>query len=332
MSPIIERLFQGARLSFEETEQLFTAILAGEIDQIRLSAILIALKVRGESVDELVGAASAAIQQALPFPRPDYPFADIVGTGGDGSNSINISTASAFLAAACGFKIAKHGNGGVTSRSGSSDLLRALGIALDKSASEARATLDELNLCFLSAPHYHRGFHSVAPVRARLKTRTIFNLLGPVLNPATPPIALIGVYDPSLLLPMAETAKRLGYQRAAIVYGAGLDEVAVHGETEVAELNNGSIKTYQLRPDLFGLTFHPLQLLVGGTPEQNCTHITALLQGKGPAAHNHAIIANVALLMRLFGHDDLRQNASQAAATLASGRAWQWVSQLRARS
>ena len=331
MSPTIDRLLQGERLSVFETEHLFHQILAGEIDQIRLSAILIALKVRGESVDELTGAANAAFRQALPFPRPDYSFADIVGTGGDGSNSINISTASAFLAAACGCKIAKHGNGGVTSRSGSSDLLRAFGIALDKPAAKARTELDELNLCFLAAPHYHRGFQFAAPVRARLKTRTIFNLLGPLLNPAKPPLALIGVYHPALLLPFAETAKRLGYQRVAIVHGAGMDEVAVHGVTEVAELKDGEISSYQLTADSFGLGQHSLQDLVGGTPQQNCGSITNLLQGHGPEAHNHAVIANVAMLMRLFGHEDLQQNARRAAATLASGRAWQVLCQLQAR-
>lgn len=332
MSSTIERLFQGAALTVQETEQLFHAILSGEIDEVRLSAILIALKVRGECADELIGAAMAALHYALPFPRPDYPFADIVGTGGDGSNSINISTASAFLAAACGFKIAKHGNGGVSSRSGSSDLLHLFGIGLDKSAAEARADLDELNLCFLAAPNYHRGFHYAAPVRQRLKTRTIFNLLGPVLNPARPPIALIGVYAATLLMPMAEAAKRLGYQRAAIVHGSGMDEVAVHGVTEVAELQDGQIHYYQLTPDSFGLNYHPLCKLAGGTPTQNGAMITTLLQGKGLEAHNHAIAANVALLMRLFGHDDLNENAGHALAILASGRAWKLVSQLRARS
>ncbi|HAO0783035.1 TPA: anthranilate phosphoribosyltransferase, partial [Escherichia coli] len=169
----------------------------------------------------------------------DYLFADIVGTGGDGSNSINISTASAFVAAACGLKVAKHGNRSVSSKSGSSDLLAAFGINLDMNADKSRQALDELGVCFLFAPKYHTGFRHAMPVRQQLKTRTLFNVLGPLINPAHPPLALIGVYSPELVLPIAETLRVLGYQRAAVVHSGGMDEVSLHAPTIVAELHDG---------------------------------------------------------------------------------------------
>jgi anthranilate phosphoribosyltransferase len=271
------------------------------------------------------------LADALPFPRPDYAFADIVGTGGDGTNSINISTASAFVAAACGVKVAKHGNRSVSSRSGSSDLLAAFGIRLDLPAEESRKALDELGVCFLFAPQYHTGFRHAMPVRQQLKTRTVFNVLGPLINPARPPLALIGVYSPELVLPIAQTLRVLGYQRAAVVHGGGMDEVAIHTTTHVAELNDGEIESYQLTPKSFGLDSYPLGSLLGGSPEENRDILARLLQGKGEPAHAAAVAANVALLLKLFGQEDLRQNAQQALEMIHSGQAYQRVTALAAR-
>ncbi len=318
-------------MSQQESQQLFSAIVRGELEPSQLAAALISMKVRGERPEEIAGAAKALLDDAQPFPRPDYPFADIVGTGGDGTNSINISTASAFVAAACGAKIAKHGNRSVSSRSGSSDLLAAFGIRLDLPAEEARKALDDLGVCFLFAPQYHTGFRHAMPVRQQLKTRTLFNVLGPLINPARPPLALIGVYSPELVLPIAETLRVLGYQRAAVVHGGGMDEVAIHAPTHVAELNNGEISSYQLTPQSFGLETYPLEALLGGTPEENRDILARLLQGKGEPAHAAAVAANVALLLKLFGHEDLRQNARQALDMINSGQAYERVIALAAR-
>ncbi|WP_312417023.1 anthranilate phosphoribosyltransferase, partial [Pseudescherichia sp.] len=271
------------------------------------------------------------LENAAPFPRPDYLFADIVGTGGDGSNSINISTASAFVAAACGLKVAKHGNRSVSSRSGSSDLLAAFGINLDMNAEKSRDALDELGVCFLFAPKYHTGFRHAMPVRQQLKTRTLFNVLGPLINPAHPPLALIGVYSPELVLPIAETLRVLGYQRAAVVHSGGMDEVSLHAPTLVAELNNGDISSYQLEAADFGLTPYRQEALAGGTPEENRDILTRLLQGKGEAAHEAAVAANVAMLMRLHGEEDLRTNAQKVLDVLRSGAAYDKVTALAAR-
>lgn len=183
---ILNKLYRAQALTQQESQALFSAIARGELESSQLAAALISMKVRGETPDEIAGAASAFLADAQPFPRPDYDFADIVGTGGDGTNSINISTASAFVAASCGIKIAKHGNRSVSSRSGSSDLLAAMGIKLDLPAETSRKALDDLGVCFLFAPQYHSGFRHAMPVRQQLKTRTLFNVLGPLINPARP--------------------------------------------------------------------------------------------------------------------------------------------------
>lgn len=328
---LLEKLFQAETMTQEESQYLFAAIVRGELEPSQLAAVLISMKVRGETPAEIAGAAQALLADAQPFPRPDYLFTDIVGTGGDGTNSINISTASAFVAAGCGIKVAKHGNRSVSSRSGSSDLLSAFGIRLDMSAEQSRLALDELGVCFLFAPQYHTGFRHAIPVRQQLKTRTIFNVLGPLINPARPPLALIGVYSPELVLPIAQTLKVLGYQRAAVVHGGGMDEVAVHAPTQVAELNNGSIENYQLTPEDFGLNRYPLEALQGGAPEENRDILARLLQGKGEAAHAAAVAANVALLLKLHGQENLRHNAQQALEMIHSGQAFDRVTALAAR-
>ncbi|SQI91111.1 anthranilate synthase [Klebsiella oxytoca] len=310
LQPILEKLYQAETLSQQESHQLFSAVVRGEVKPEQLAAALVSMKVRGEHPQEIAGAATALLENAAPFPRPDYPFADIVGTGGDGSNSINISTASAFVAAACGLKVAKHGNRSVSSKSGSSDLLAAFGINLDMNADKSRQALDELGVCFLFAPKYHTGFRHAMPVRQQLKTRTLFNVLGPLINPAHPPLALIGVYSPELVLPIAETPARAGLPASPPWYIAAVwDEVSLHAPTVVAELSNGEIKSYQLTAADFGLTPYHQEQLAGGTPEENRDILTRLLQGKGEAAHEAAVAANVAMLMRLHGHEDLKANA-----------------------
>ena len=257
MQAIINKLYEQQSLTREESQQLFDTIIKGEMDPILLGAVLTALKIKGETPDEIAGAASALLENANPFPRPDYDFADIVGTGGDGSNTINISTTAAFVAAACGVKVAKHGNRGVSSKSGSSDLLDSFGINLAMSAEDTRKAVDELGVAFLFAPQYHGGVRHAMPVRQAMKTRTIFNILGPLINPARPNIELMGVYDASLVRPIAETMAKMGLKRAAVVHGSGLDEVAIHGETQVAEIIDGEISEYTLTPEDFGVATYP---------------------------------------------------------------------------
>lgn len=325
---LLEQLYNGKTLNKEESAVIFNAIMEGELNNEQIAAMLIALKVRGATIDELSGAVSASLQNAKSFPRPDYPFADIVGTGGDGQNTINISTASAIVAASMGAKVAKHGNRSVSSKSGASDVLTALGVNVNVTPEQARQALDDIGVCFLFAQQYHSGFKHVAPVRAALKTRTLFNILGPLINPARPTYHLLGVYAPELVKTYAETAVALGHQHTFVVHGAGLDEVAVHGETQVAEIKNGKIDYFTLTPEDFGLKTQSLESLRGGEPQENAQYLTALLQGQGKAEHANAVAANVALLLKLFGHDDLKQNVQNVLTHLASGKAFDTLQHL----
>ncbi len=328
MEKIIDKLYRQQALSEQESHQLFDEIIRGDLDPILMAAALTALKIKGETPDEIAGAVSALVKNASPFPRPDYDFADIVGTGGDGHDTINISTTAAFVAAACGLKVAKHGNRSVSSKSGSSDLLDSFGINLAMSADDTRKAIDELGVAFLFAPQYHGGFRHAMPVRQTLKTRTIFNILGPLINPARPNIELMGVYAPELIRPIAETMLKLGMKRAAVIHGSGLDEVAIHGETQVAEIRDGAIVEYTLKPEDFGVDCYALDAIKGGTPDENKAIITDILTGKGTQAQTSAVAVNVALLMRLFGHEDLKANTRKALDVMQSGKAFELVKQL----
>ena len=325
---LLEQLYSGHSLSTSESTALFNAVIQGELSNEQIAAMLIALKVRGANTEEITGAVAASLQNAKVFPRPYYPFADIVGTGGDGQNTINISTASAIVAASMGAKVAKHGNRSVSSKSGASDVLTALGVNVNVTPDQARQALDEIGVCFLFAQQYHSGFRHVAPVRAALKTRTIFNILGPLINPARPTYHLLGVYASELVKTYAETAVALEHQHSFIVHGSGLDEVALHGETQVAEIKNGKIEYFTLTPEDFGLKAQSLETLRGGEPQENAQMLTALLQGKGKAEHANAVAANTALLLKLFGHDDLKQNVQNVLAHLASGKAFETLQKL----
>ncbi|MEG9487198.1 anthranilate phosphoribosyltransferase [Mannheimia indoligenes] len=328
MQKLLDKLFANQALTQAESHALFSEVVKGNLSNEQLAAALIALKLRGETVEEIAGAATAALENANLFPTPDYPFADIVGTGGDGHNTINISTTAAFVAATMGYKIAKHGNRSVSSKTGSSDVLTQLGINVGISPETARLALDETNICFLFAPTYHSGFKYAAPVRQALKTRTLFNILGPLINPAHAKRQLLGVYSPELVKVYAETVKTLGCEHTIVVHGSGLDEVAVHGETLVAEIQNGQIDYYTLSSEDFGVPRYSLDDLKGGEPAENAEKITSILKGKGEAAHIDAVAVNVALLMKLFGKSDLKANVAEIKTTLASGKVFETLSKL----
>ena len=318
----LNQLLAKQDLSFSQATQLFGAIMNGQLNDIELTAALIALKLKGETSDEIAGAAASMRANAVPFQTSKTLLADSCGTGGDGSNTINISTTAAIVAAAAGINMVKHGNRSVSSNSGSADLLKALGINIDMSPEQAAHCLDKTGFTFLFAPHYHSGVRHAMGVRTALKSRTIFNILGPLANPAAPEVQLLGVYDPSLCLPMAETLKTLGTKRAMVVHGAGTDEIALHGTTKVVELNNGELSEYTLTASDFGLANYSLEQLAGQGPEYNAKASLAILQGQGEMAHNAAIIANVAALLYLTDKaGDLKSAADQVSNLLASGKA-----------
>ena len=318
----IEHVIAKQSLSYAQAKTLFDQIMQGNMSDIELSALLISLKMKGEISDEIAGAAASMRENAVAFTTNKTQLADSCGTGGDGSNTINISTTAAIVAAAAGVNMVKHGNRSVSSNSGSADLLKALGINIDMTPTQAAKCLEHTNFTFLFAPHYHSGVRHAMNVRTTLKTRTIFNILGPLANPAAPDVQLLGVYDESLCLPMAQTLHTLGTKRAMIVHGSGTDEIALHGPTQVVELDNGKITQYTLNPSDFDLANYSLEQLAGEGPQYNANASLAILQGKGSEAHNAAIIVNVAALLYLTGQaQSLKQGAQITHSLLRSGKA-----------
>ena len=318
----LERLLLGEDLSEAEAGILFTALVEGRLDDPAIAAMLIALRIKGETREELIGAARALRAADRDFERPAYLFADSCGTGGDGSGTINLSTAVAFVAAAAGLPVAKHGNRSVTSRCGSADVLEHLGVKLDVSPELARRALDETGLCFLFAPAYHPGLKHAGPVRRALKVRTIMNILGPCVNPAEPPVQLLGVAEPRLLEPVAAVLDALGVKRALVVHGGGLDEIALHAETEAVRLADGKTERLTLTPEQAGLERAPLTSLRGGGPEENAERLKALLMGYGTQAERNAVALNAgALLMTAGKAEDLKEGVDLALRALGSGRA-----------
>ncbi|MBB1454697.1 anthranilate phosphoribosyltransferase [Pseudoalteromonas sp. SG43-5] len=318
----IEQLITGQSLSYADAKALFDEIMQGNMSEIELTALLISLKIKGEVSDEIAGAAASMRENAVAFTTSSTQLADSCGTGGDGSNTINISTTAAIVAAAAGINMVKHGNRSVSSNSGSADLLKALGINIDMSPEQAAKCLEQTNFTFLFAPHYHSGVRHAMGVRTALKTRTIFNILGPLANPAAPDVQLLGVYNEALCMPMAQTLKTLGTKRAMIVHGSGTDEIALQGPTTVVELNNGELTQYTLNPSDFDLANYSLEQLAGEGPQYNANASLAILQGKGTDAHNAAIVVNVAALLYLTGKaETLKEGAKQVQTLLSSGQA-----------
>ncbi|APC96973.1 anthranilate phosphoribosyltransferase [Francisella frigiditurris] len=328
LDDIVKKLYNLEGLTSTESYQLFTYFVKGEIPLALQTSILTALKLKKETPTEIAAAAEALIDNAKSFPKIDYEFADIAGTGGDGLNTINISTTAAFVAATCGLKIAKHGNRSVSSKSGSSDLLESFGINLNLSPEDTKKSIDKYNLGFLFAPNYNDGLKHVREARKLMKTRTIFNILGPLINPAKPKIALIGVYSKDLILPMAKTLAKMNIEKAAVVYGSGLDEVAIHDVTYIAEVSESNIKEYVLYPSDFGIKTYSISEIQGGLPEENREITKLMLQGKGTDAQNSAVAVNVAMLMKLFGKDNLVENTNEILKVLKSGKCYKTLQQI----
>jgi anthranilate phosphoribosyltransferase len=283
-------------LSREESSATFTRFVAGEYSEIEMAGILAALKTRGETPEVMAGAVEALLASAVPFPRPAYNYADCCGTGGDGTGTVNISTAAAFVAAELGIPIAKTGNRSVSSRCGSADVLERLGVRLDPSPDIGRRCLDEAGICFIYAPQYHPGVRHAAPVRKALGVRTVFNLVGPIANAARPPWQLMGIYDPALCETAARTLQLLGRTVALVVHGSGLDEIALHGPTSAVLVKDGAIRHLTITPESAGVEPAPIHALAGGGPDENAAWLTGILEGKGDPVHADAIALNAGTL------------------------------------
>jgi anthranilate phosphoribosyltransferase len=329
MRDILEAVAHGRTLSRDEARRVMGLIMDGEATPSQIGALLMGLRLRGETVPELIGFAEAMRERALPVPVRRRPVLDTCGTGGDGSGSLNISTVAGLVAAAAGVPVAKHGNRSVSSRSGSADLLEALGIPIPGSPDEAAALIDALGFALLFAPMLHSSMRHAMPTRRELGIRTVFNLLGPLTNPAGAEHQLLGVYSAEVVAPVATVLAELGTRHAVVVHGSGLDEITLAGPTLVAEVRAGQVTTYEVRPEQFGLTPAPPEAVRGGDPAYNASRALAILEGEpGPAADVVALNAAFAL----YAADRVASPAEgleTARVILRDGRARELVTRLQ---
>ena len=314
-------LISGARPGPAAIRDCFNEIMDGAVNDAQMAAFLTALQIRGEQVDDIAAAATVMREKATTISASDATM-DIVGTGGDGIGTYNISTAAAFVVAGCGVPVAKHGNKAVSSQSGAADVLSALGIRLDCDFACLTQALDEACIAFLMAPRHHAAMRHVGPVRAELGIRTIFNLLGPLANPALVKRIMIGVFDKAWCAPFAHALAQLGTTHAWVVHGSdGLDEVTTTGVTHVAALENGKVREFTISPDDFGIDTASLNDLRGGSPEENAEYLRALLDG-ATGAYRDIVIMNAAVALVAGGHEtDLKTGAKRARHSIDDGHA-----------
>ena len=316
----LRHALNGAVLDQEQARSVFEQMSRGELSDIEIAAFLGALHARGEQPSEIAGAAEAFRQAAQSFSTDATGIIDVVGTGGDGVGTINVSTASAFVAASMGLKVAKHGNRAVSSKAGAADLIEAAGIPLDLSPASSAKLLERTGFCFLFAQKYHPAMRVVAPVRAALKNPTIFNLIGPLVNPAHLSYQVLGVGKRELLDDVAQALASLGLEHALVVHGSGTDEFAVHGQTEVREITREGVSSYTYTPEELGITPAPLSDLIGGDASDNLRLITDIFNGSGIPAQRDAIAATTGAMLYLAGKaPSLNEGTAAALAQLASG-------------
>jgi len=318
--PLLSRLADGATLVGEDADAFFSACLRGEPTPAQIAAAVTAMRLRGETVGEITACAKALRRAAMQLEH-DHDVVDVCGTGGDGAHTLNISTAVAFVAAGGGLKIAKHGNRAASSRSGSSDVLAALGVNLAARPDQQRRSLDEAGICVLYAPAHHGALRHVSPVRQELGFRTVFNLLGPLSNPAGARRQLLGVFDGRWVDPLARVLGALGATRAWVVHGEGLDEITTTGTTHIAEWRDGGVRLFNITPEAVGLPRAALADLRGGDPEENAAALRALLAGTTGPYRDIVLINAAAAFLVADKVETLREGVDLAAASVDDGAA-----------
>ena len=320
LKPLLAAVAAGRRLSESEAEAAFEIIMSGNATPSQIGAFLMALRVRGESVDEITGAARIMRAKALAIEAPPGTI-DTVGTGGDGSGTFNISTASALVVAGCGVPVAKHGNRAFSSKSGAADVLAALGVNIDCEMEIVRRCLWEVGICFLMAPRHHSATRHVGPTRVELGVRTIFNLLGPLSNPAGTRRQLVGVFASEWVRPIAEVLGRLGAEHVWVVHGSGIDELTTAGTTTVAEYKDGRLVEFEVEPEQAGVKPARLEQLKGGEPAHNAALTRDLLGGAQGPLRDVVLLNSAASLIVAGRAASLRQGAELAAQSIDSGAA-----------
>lgn len=295
----IAKLSKKENLTYEEAKGVMEEMMDGTATQAQMGGFLMALSMQGETIEEITAFANVMRDKGIKI-QPEREVIDIVGTGGDQVGTFNISTTSAFIVAAGGVPVAKHGNRSVSSRSGAADVLEKLGIRVALSAQQNEEVLNKTGICFMFAPVYHSSMKYAAPIRKELGVRTVFNILGPLSNPAGATMQLLGVYDKKLAEPLAQVLANLGVTRGVAVCGEdGLDEITLTGETDVYEIRFGKITSYTISPEQFGLTRCPLEELIGGTPEENAQITMDILTGKEIGAKRDVVLMNAGMSLYL---------------------------------
>ncbi len=321
----LQRLTDRQDLSQNQVAELFRTIMGGEVSPVMTAAILTGLRVKVETVEEIAGAASVMREFSrkvdIPAAQKTH-FLDIVGTGGDGTHSFNISTAAMFVAAGAGAKIAKHGNRSVSSKSGSADVLEALGVRIDLQPGQVADCVQQCGMGFMFAPTHHPAMKAVGAVRKEMGVRTIFNILGPLTNPAEAPNILMGVFAPELVGKQVRALQKLGAERALVVHGSdGMDEITLGGATQVGELRNGNISEYEIHPQDFGLPLSDQSALSVSNAAASCALIRAVLNNEPGPALNIVLLNAGAALFAANRASDIKQGIDQARASIQSGAA-----------
>jgi anthranilate phosphoribosyltransferase len=316
----LAKLAEGQTLNEEDAEQFFSACLRGEPTPAQVAAAVTAIRLRGETVGEIAACARAMRKAAIHLDHP-YDVIDVCGTGGDGLHTLNISTAVGFVAAGGGLKVAKHGNRAITSKSGTADVLAALGVNIDATLEQQREALDKAGICFMFAQSHHGAMKHVSPIRQQLGFRTIFNLLGPLSNPAGAKRQVVGVPSPRFVEPIAQALGQLGATKAWSVHGSGLDELTTTGETDVAEWRDGFVRLFKITPEAVGLPRAALADITGGAPAHNATELAALLDGKKSAYRDIVMLNAAAAFLVADTVETLREGVELAAEVIDNGRA-----------
>jgi anthranilate phosphoribosyltransferase len=327
---LIGKVATGATLTRDEAAHAFDRMMSGEATPSQMGALLMGLRVRGETVEEITGAVTTMRAKMLPVEAPEEAI-DVVGTGGDASGSYNISTCAALIAAGAGVPVAKHGNRALSSRSGAADVLTALGVRIDLDPLAISRCIKEAGVGFMFAPAHHPAMKNVGPTRIELGTRTIFNLLGPLSNPAGVRRQMVGVFSKQWVEPLAQVLKNLGAERAYVVHGSdGLDEITTAGPTTVAALENGAVRTFEITPDEVGLAKADPEALRGGNAGENAEALSGVLAGKGGPYRDVAIFNAAAALVVAGRVKDLREGVARARQSIDSGDAARCLDRLKA--
>lgn len=325
----LDKVVSREDLSLAEMEEAMAMVMEGKITDSQLAGFLVGLRMKGETIDEITGAASVMRNKAAELNTRSSNLIDSCGTGGDEKGTFNISTTTAVVMAAGGLNVAKHGNRSVSSQSGSADLLEALGVKIDLSPEAAGRCLDEVGISFLFAPHYHQAMKYAIGPRKELGLRTIFNILGPLTNPAEAEYQVLGVYKEELVMPLAHVLKNLGLKSAMVVHGAGgVDELSLAGKNKTAYLKNGRVREFNFGPEIAGLKQAPLKSILGGSPEENKKITLDILKGKKGPKRDVILLNSAAAFLVQDKVDSLKEGVKMAAEIIDSGQAMEKLNEL----